>query len=203
VVRLWYLPLNIAIGNNLLFYALGGGGGGAGKSNIAKESGLHQLYVLANSVTCVKSSGDRRFLGRGRAAQQPSTSGNSGGSLLNQIRVTDFSKEECGFIRSIALSPYCLPLLIQSLCDTIFGHEMVKLGLLLGKKSSLLRFVVSLLNKITGGVEGIFGSSDISADALATHDSDNGQKTVKVRENIHVLIVGDPGLGKVGNNCQL
>lgn len=50
-------------------------------------------------------------------------------------------------------------LLVHSLCPTIFGHEVVKAGLLLG----------------------LFGGTE----------TENG-----VRPNPHVLIVGDPGLGK-------
>ena len=50
-------------------------------------------------------------------------------------------------------------LLVHSLCPTIFGHEAVKAGLLLG---------------LIGGTE-----------------LDNG-----TRSQPHVLVVGDPGLGK-------
>jgi DNA helicase MCM8 len=57
----------------------------------------------------------------------------------------------------------CLGLLIASLCPTIFGHELVKAGLLLG----------------------LFGGTKNQTDSK-----------VNVRSDIHVLIVGDPGLGK-------
>lgn len=50
-------------------------------------------------------------------------------------------------------------LLVHSLCPTIFGHEAVKAGLILG---------------LMGGTE-----------------YDNGP-----RSNPHILVVGDPGLGK-------
>ena len=35
------------------------GGGGRGGGGVSAESGLHQLYVVANSLQCVKASGDR------------------------------------------------------------------------------------------------------------------------------------------------
>lgn len=56
-------------------------------------------------------------------------------------------------------TPNLFPLLVHSLCPSIYGHEMIKAGLLLS----------------------LFGG--------------NAERS-KIRDNIHVLIVGDPGLGK-------
>lgn len=55
--------------------------------------------------------------------------------------------------------PNLFTLLIHSLCPGIYGHEMIKAGLILS----------------------LFGGNNKSSDS---------------RDDIHVLIVGDPGLGK-------
>lgn len=132
-------------------------------NKMAKESGIHQLYILATSIVCLKSSGDR-------AAAWPA----GGGHLLDSSLQTtscascapagpavDFNESELESIRAIALSDKALPMLVNSLCPSIFGHELVKAGLLLA----------------------LFGGSP-------------SESSVSVRTNIHLLIVGDPGLGK-------
>ena len=55
-------------------------------------------------------------------------------------------------------------LLSASMCPSIFGHEVVKVGLALG----------------------LFGGSQRA----------NGRAAVSKRSDIHVLVVGDPGMGK-------
>ncbi|XP_049789773.1 DNA helicase MCM8-like isoform X1 [Schistocerca nitens] len=62
-------------------------------------------------------------------------------------------------VKEIHSQPSLFRLLVNSLCPTIYGHELVKAGLLLG----------------------LFGGTQKSAD---------------MRADIHVLVVGDPGLGK-------
>ncbi|KAF9801559.1 hypothetical protein SFRURICE_015053 [Spodoptera frugiperda] len=64
-----------------------------------------------------------------------------------------------GIVQEIHATEDVFRLLVHSLCPTIFGHEAVKAGLILG---------------LIGGTE-----------------HDNGP-----RSNPHVLVVGDPGLGK-------
>ena len=84
----------------------------------------------------------------------------------------DFSPSDLSFIRSLALSPYCTGLLLSSFCTIIYGHDLVKMGLLLG----------------------LFGGSSTDAsDALRGGGRDDSFHT---RSDIHVLVVGDPGLGK-------
>ena len=129
---------------------------------MVKESGIHQLYLVANSLQCVKASGDRD---RGVEINEPdvrsvtsdgvdkslhsnseqsSSNSNSNSSSSSSSTTTIgigrpslvcFTPSELDSVRRIALSDGpggSMGLLVASLCPTIFGHELVKLGLLLG-----------------------------------------------------------------------
>ncbi|EAT44419.1 AAEL004200-PA [Aedes aegypti] len=80
-------------------------------------------------------------------------------SLASWHRAAEFSDLDMEAIRMIRSEPCPFRLLVQSLCPMIYGHEMIKAGLLLG----------------------LFGGASI---------------TKGRRSEIHVLIVGDPGIGK-------
>jgi DNA replicative helicase MCM subunit Mcm2 (Cdc46/Mcm family) len=125
---------------------------------VVKESGIHQLYLVANSLQCVKASGDRD---RGVEINEPdvrsvtsdsvdkslhdnseqsrSNSSSSSSSTttigIGRPSLVCFTPSELDSVRRIALSDGpggSMGLLVASLCPTIFGHELVKLGLLLG-----------------------------------------------------------------------
>jgi DNA helicase MCM8 len=137
--------------------------GGRGREE-KRESGIHQLYLDVISVMPLKER-KRVSLQNDRERKQRSTTQEPEDDLAYQ--------EEMLFIRSLALSPHCISLLLTSFCPTIFGHELVKLGLLLG----------------------LFGGSNPSQSG----DSDSYQpisSSFNIRSEIHVLVVGDPGLGK-------
>lgn len=72
----------------------------------------------------------------------------------------EFSLKDYYAIQKIHAEPSLFKLLVHSLCPTIFGHEIIKAGLLLA----------------------LFGGTE------------NNQ--TNIRTVIHVLMVGDPGLGK-------
>uniref|UniRef100_A0A182XAS6 DNA helicase MCM8 n=1 Tax=Anopheles quadriannulatus TaxID=34691 RepID=A0A182XAS6_ANOQN len=79
--------------------------------------------------------------------------------LANWNRLAEFTELDMEAIRLIKAEPSPFRLLVQSLCPTIYGHEIVKAGLLLG---------------LFGGMA----------------------NTARTRAEIHVLVVGDPGIGK-------
>jgi DNA helicase MCM8 len=116
-----------------------------------------------------------------RIAQAP---GHSGGSGVR--RDAPFSPQELAAVRGLALSDHAFPLLVHSLCPTIYGHELVKAGLLLGL------FGGSSTQAQSGRRSGPTAAAD---DDVSAHSA----KDFKVRPDIHVLVVGDPGLGKVGD----
>ncbi|EAL65948.1 MCM family protein [Dictyostelium discoideum AX4] len=91
------------------------------------------------------------------------TSGNGG-----KIETTSFSLKDMYGIKEIAEHPNIFKLISNSICPTIYGHELVKAGLTLA----------------------LFGGSP--------NRSSNGsdKNKLSIRSDPHVLIVGDPGLGK-------
>ncbi|MEW5311356.1 MAG: hypothetical protein WDW38_003077 [Sanguina aurantia] len=71
--------------------------------------------------------------------------------------------------------------LVQSLCPSIYGHELVKAGLLLA---------------LFGGVRKNAEDEDQSGGGSRAPGAAAGDVRVAIRGSIHVLVVGDPGLGK-------
>ncbi|XP_046588669.1 DNA helicase MCM8-like isoform X2 [Neodiprion lecontei] len=82
--------------------------------------------------------------------------------LREIVKLTRTSEFLIGFsilLQEVYHDPNVFKLLVQSLCPSIYGHELIKAGLILS----------------------LFGGSTKSQD---------------VRDDVHVLVVGDPGLGK-------
>ena len=150
--------------------------GGYGKRRGGGESALHTMYILANSLITIRknaggpseataSSVTSNEKKRSRDGESPaSEEGVDTTTPLPGLRTDagkgQFTLEEMALFESIRTSGDPMGTLVASFCPTIFGHETVKLGLLLG---------------LLGG----------------TNVPDR-----QVRSDIHVLVVGDPGLGK-------
>uniref|UniRef100_A0A1B6LNA8 DNA helicase MCM8 n=1 Tax=Graphocephala atropunctata TaxID=36148 RepID=A0A1B6LNA8_9HEMI len=100
-----------------------------------KSASMFVLYILGVSVASSKAT--------------------SGSGRMSGI---EFNIKDYYAIQEIHSEPALFRLLVNSLCPAIYGHEMVKAGLLLG----------------------LFGGSQ------ANHS----------RADSHILVVGDPGLGK-------
>lgn len=150
-----------------------------------RESGLHELYILANSITCMKGSGEKETAIFSISLQHSSFKGylltNEHNLLVDKDTTglrddnnPDFSRSELIEIRELALSNQAMEILVHNLCPIIYGHELVKFGLILG----------------------LFGGSDYPADETSSKD-------FKVRTNIHILVVGDPGMGKVNSHVKV
>ena len=75
---------------------------------LARARSLYNLYVDAISITTGKTTEN------------------------DKSQHTTFSVKELKAVQTIANSPNLFPLIVASLCPSIFGHEMVKAGLALG-----------------------------------------------------------------------
>jgi len=126
---------------------------GGMKSSSAGTASLYLLYLSAVSV--------------------------SSSTLMNDVASSSlsssFSSEERDWRAMIHLAalPQLFRLLVHSLCPTIAGNSLIKMGLLLA---------------LLGGSE--------SRRHLQPSSSSSAGDAVTVRRDIHVLVVGDPGLGK-------
>jgi len=78
---------------------------------------------------------------------------------------TDFTLKELYGIREIHSERNLFKLVVSSLCPTIYGHELVKAGLVLA----------------------LFGGTQSHIDE---------KNSIPIRSDPHILVVGDPGLGK-------
>jgi DNA helicase MCM8 len=108
---------------------------------------------------------------------------------------------ELTMIHKLAERRDLFPLLVKSICPSIFGNEIVKCGLLLclfggtdyRLKSKGNEFNEILLNagaegKDISGMCNLFGNEEDLDDV--------GGTMPPIRPDIHCLMMGDPGLGK-------
>ncbi|KAG8191069.1 hypothetical protein JTE90_008383 [Oedothorax gibbosus] len=115
------------------------------KTTAGKDACAYVPYLSVNSVTCLK----------GKNVE-------SGGSLTDSLH---FKPEDLNAIKQIHSEDNLFRLVVASLAPNIYGHELIKAGIVLG----------------------LFGGNESSKEDTLQFST---------RENSHVLIVGDPGLGK-------
>ena len=90
----------------------------------------------------------------------------------------DFSEKDLEAVRYIHEQPKLFSLIVNSIAPAIFGHDLVKAGLALA---------------LFGGAQ---NDGDDSAAASAVKYSQKARGFLPVRGDSHVLVVGDPGMGK-------
>ena len=137
------------------------------KSN--KNKALFASYIDVNSI---KNSNKEFFLDA-----DPS----SGGDKMNQIEQENIVK--------LAERPDIFALMVRSVCPSIYGNELVKAGLVLC---------------LFGGTDYRYKNKNDFGDfyyckdnAGAEEEEEPGEERQHtIRPDIHVLMVGDPGLGK-------
>ncbi|XP_059305736.1 probable DNA helicase MCM8 [Lycium ferocissimum] len=128
---------------------------GGGKSK-GKNQGLYYLYLEVVSITNSKSQ-----------STSEGSQDNSNARATELFDLYSFSPKDLEFIIKFSEEhgSDVYRQILQSICPSIYGHELVKAGITLA---------------LFGGVR--------------KHSMD--QNKVPVRGDIHVIIVGDPGLGK-------
>lgn len=85
-------------------------------------------------------------------------------------------------------------LLVKSICPSIFGNELVKVGMIM----SLFGGTDHRLKMKGDFADIIFGTGDNkeTTDQADNDLLDDEKVTPTIRPDIHMLVVGDPGLGK-------
>mmetsp|Transcript_7799 Transcript_7799/g.11626 ORF Transcript_7799/g.11626 Transcript_7799/m.11626 type:complete len:960 (-) Transcript_7799:245-3124(-) len=170
--------------------------GRAGKR--ALETSTYTLYLVANSISNATAGdgvnkaddeddrGDgsgvdgRRGSGAKRKRKGEGGGGGRRGNRSSGASSVSFGREQLERITQLAHADHKMysmrvrmafpfDLLVRSLCPSIIGHDLVKAGLLLG--------LLGGTPPLTSGLEARSGSASI-------------------RSNSHILIVGDPGMGK-------
>ncbi|CAM9433286.1 unnamed protein product, partial [Ectocarpus sp. 12 AP-2014] len=125
----------------------------------AKASGLYLIYLEANSLVNARQDDGPAGGEEGKSSNTERNKDSSGGARSKST--AHFTPEELQGILQIAQDDDPFGLVVSSLCPSIFGHEIVKAGLILG----------------------LFGGTSRNSE-------------VATRCDPHVLVVGDPGLGK-------
>ena len=149
-------------------------GFGGQKNN--KNKALHASYIDVNSI---KNSNADYFL---------TAAVSSSNAYDNKVNLAELNE-----IHKVSERRDVFPLLIKSICPSIYGHDLVKTGLLLA---------------LFGGTDFRLKNKGDFADLLFSHNEKSGshngggndeemeEEQPSVRPDIHMLMVGDPGLGK-------
>ena len=146
------------------------------------QKALHSSYIDVNSV---KTSNTEFFMTA--AFGDPNSNENFSESKMNLAELNQIHK--------ISERRDTFPLLVRSVCPSIFGNEIVKCGQLLSLfggtdyrlKSKGADFAEMLMKDDKTGV-----STAIQAD----DEEDDNSSMPPIRPDIHLLMVGEPGLGK-------
>ena len=135
----------------------------------ALETSTYKLYLQAHSITTMSESNRDKQRGQGQQQQQQQTQGSGSSVVYTQQQlqnITQLAHADHRFFGMMERRAFPFDLLVRSLCPSIIGHDLVKAGILLC---------------LLGGTP---------------PSSQGGDKGNSIRCNSHILIVGDPGMGK-------
>jgi DNA helicase MCM8 len=168
-------------GNNMPPPGRGGGAagsssgrGGRGRfrgSNFyqKKAQTLFLLYVFANNVTTARD-------GMSTSSPLQSLSLSSSSSNIIALNSSSFLLKEIQLIHKIIYRPNLFDFLCNSLAPNIYGHHIIKKA-----------FILALF----GGTQRLSRTNSKDKDS-----SSSLSVAIPIRSSIHVLVVGDPGMGK-------
>lgn len=155
--------------------------GFAAKAN--KNRALHASYIDVNSI---KNSNTEYFL-------QTAVSNNPSTTNVNDQKM---NLAEINMIHKISERKDLFALLVKSICPSIFGNDLVKVGMIM----SLFGGTDHRLKMKGDFADLIFGGGQDKQDNINNMQDDELMDEEKVqpsiRPDIHMLVVGDPGLGK-------
>lgn len=170
--------------------------GRAGK-RIVESTSTYKLFLQGHSiVTLSETTGSNNGGHTPSPATHNFANNSSAKSHLNTSRSIIYTPAQLQSITQLCHADHrCFSLverrafpfdlLVRSICPSIIGHHEVKAGILL-----------CLLGGTPTGAT-YTGSSATSASSTSTATSGQGiDRSISIRSNSHILIVGDPGMGK-------
>ncbi|KAG2441933.1 hypothetical protein HXX76_003538 [Chlamydomonas incerta] len=158
----------------------GGGGSGGGRNG---GSSLFLMYLEAVSLSCPRQQlqGEVPLLGDNSAAGVLQCPGSA---------MPSFTPRDLAFVVRVCemYGGDQLRQLVHALCPSIYGHELVKAGIVLA--------LLGGVRKHTGAEGPGGGAGGAGPECQSRGGPRAAAGRVPVRGDIHVLVVGDPGLGK-------
>ncbi|KAA6403293.1 MAG: putative DNA helicase MCM8 [Streblomastix strix] len=152
------------------------GRGGRGSAQVVrKPQTLFLLYIFANNITTSRD---------GIAIPDPSTT-----SPFSTAR-------DVALIRKVVLRPNLFTFLTNSLAPNIYGHHQIKQGFLLALFGGTVRIGQGNLKGSSSNAMPAQMNAQGNAIAQSSGESMVNTAYSPIRSSIHVLIVGDPGMGK-------
>ncbi|KAJ3203477.1 DNA replication licensing factor mcm8 [Dinochytrium kinnereticum] len=135
--------------------------------NKSKGTAMYSLYINVSSLLKASNGEPTQEDGKKKGEREEEEEEEEEEDDVSPLAkdFVQFSRKDLNGIKKIFEEREVFRLLVNSLCPTIFGHEVVKAGILLA----------------------LFGGRNRNSE-----DS----KSLSIRSNPHILIVGDPGLGK-------